>query len=391
MKTNDIGNPFDHLSSHIDLSAGVDLNAGNKSGLYDHWGNLKVVPFVNDGDGCSYWRIKQPFLAMGLDWTDSTKTLEQTLETCKAVTFNRMPGFKIEDLIKLKLKYGFKVILDWDDYWVLPADHLIYKGWNQAQMPALTQGMLKELADHVTCTTERLAEKIRPFNKNVTVIPNAIPVGIGQWEQGEREYGEPMKNILTKTGKIIRDGGTRYGYVAGSSHLPDLRYFQPILNHFPDLRFSLCGYNNPRERNGDKNVWDVMERIASNNSHNKNYRRVKTTDFDNYAKAYNHIDVAFAPLKKNEFNGCKSSLKAYEAGAKKVAFIATDCAPYTDDVPKNVATFCGSNAEWVDAIKAHRDLSFVKDQADKLYAWVDENRNLNKIAKDRLEFYNSII
>lgn len=388
------GNPFADLAeeqkSFIDISEGVDLS-GVKSDLYDRDGNLKIVPFINDTDGCSYWRIKKPFDAMGLNFGDDKKSLEQHLETCKAVVFNRTPGFKIEDLIKLKAKYGFKVILDWDDYWILPTDHLIYKGWNQAQMPKLAEAMIKELADHVTCTTERLAEKIRPLNKNITVLPNAIPMSEGQWVTPDREYGEPFKNVLTKTGKIIREGGTRFGYVAGSSHLPDMRYLQPVLNHFPDLRFSLCGYNNPKERQGVKNVWDVMERIASNNTHNKNYKRVKTLGFDQYAKTYDYIDVAFAPLKKNEFNGYKSSLKAYEAGAKKVAFIASDCPPYSDDIPSTVATLCGSNAEWVDAIKAHKDISYVKDQALKLHAWVDENRNLDKLAKDRLEFYNSII
>ena len=369
----------------------IDISLAQADSLYDLDGNLKFVPFINDSDGCSYWRIRKPFEAMGLHFEDDKKTLEQHLETCKAVTFNRTPGFAIPELLKLKLKYGFKVIIDWDDYWVLPHDHLIYKSWNNIRMPEVAEEMIKTLADYVTCTTERLAEKIRPLNKNVVVLPNGIPIGQGQWEtKPERDYGAKGESVF-KGGRIITDNGIRFGYVAGSSHLPDIKYFQPVLNHFPQLKFTLCGYNNPEERRGSKNVWDSIERIASGNYHNKNYRRIKTQGFDFYAAAYDQIDVAIAPLKDNDFNKFKSSLKGYEAGAKRVAFICSDTAPYSDDIPRDVATFCKKNSDWVDAIKQHKDAGFVKDQALKLEAWVKENRDLNKMAAARLEFYNSTV
>ena len=369
-----------------------DVSAAHKpTGLYDLDGNLKFVPFIHDGDGCSYWRIRKPFEEMGLNLEETNKPLEHYLEHCKVVTFNRTPGFSIEAFIKLKVKYGFKVVIDWDDYWILPHDHMIYKGWNQQRMPEIAHMMIKELADYVTCTTERLAEKIRPINKNVAIFPNAIPVGKGQWATGDREYGLPFKNVLTKTGNTIREGGTRFGYIAGSSHLPDIKHIAPVLNHFPRLNITLAGYNNPDEKRGAKNVWDQMERIVSFNYHNPNYKRIKTLGFDEYAQAYEHIDVAIAPLNNSHFNSHKSSLKAYEAGAKKVAFISSACAPYTDDIPEDCATFCSKNADWVDAIKAHKDLGYVADQAAKLNAWVETNRNLKNIAQDKLEFLNSII
>jgi hypothetical protein len=372
----------------------IDISSAHrvKSNLYDADGNLKIVPFIHSGDGCSYWRIRKPFEAMGLDLENDAKTLEQHLQTCKIVTFNRTPGFHVEELIKMKVKYGFKVIIDWDDWWILPHDHMIYNSWNRQNMPKIAHEMCSVLADHITTTTERLAGKLRTVNPNVTVIPNAIPLQQGQWHQEEREYGKEKGTSIFKGGRIVNQGGgIRFGYVAGSSHLPDIKTLEPVLNHFPELNMTLCGYNNPGERQGVKNVWDSMERIASNRYHNPNYRRIKTMDFDNYAQSYDRIDVAIAPLKNNEFNGYKSSLKAYEAGAKRVAFICSDTAPYSDDIPRDCATFCGSNSQWVDAIKAHKDLGFVADQAAKLAVWVAENRDLNKIASKRLDFYNSLI
>lgn len=363
-----------------------------KSGLYDIDNNLKFVPLINGNDGCSYWRIRKPFEEMGLNLADDKKTLEQHLSTAKVVTFNRTPGFKIETLLELKVKYGFKVVIDWDDWWILPHDHLIYKQWNQSGMPKLADEMVKTMADYVTVTTERLAEKIRPLNKNVVVIPNAIPIGHGQWANSDDKIaGGEHFNEMQKSGKVVDTHGTRFGYVAGSSHLPDLKHFSPVLNHFPTLKFSLCGYNNPQEKQGKKNVWDSMERIASFNYHNPNYRRVKTLDFDSYAKAYDYIDVAIAPLNGNDFNKYKSSLKAYEAGAKNVALICSDTPPYSDDIPEECATFCGNNSEWVEAIKKHKDLSFVADQAERLNEWVVENRSLEKVNQLRIEFFNSIV
>jgi hypothetical protein len=371
----------------IDISEGFVVP---KEGLYDSDGYLKVVPFIHPKDGCSYWRIRKPFEYMGVDLYNDSRTIEETLEHCKIVTFNRSPGINIKKFLEMKVRYGFKVVVDWDDCWDLPHDHLIYKGWIKEKMPELSKGIVTDVADYVTVTTERLAVWIRQFNKNVTVIPNSIPFNDAQWIDQERVYGAGGRE-LTKSGRVVDNYGTRFGYVAGSSHLPDLKSIEYAIQHFPQIKLTLCGYDNPGEKIGQKNVWDSMERIASNNYTNPNYRRIKTRGFDDYALAYDNIDVAIAPLKTNVFNTYKSSLKAYEAGAKKVALICSLTAPYTDDIPDDCATFCANIAEWKDAIKKHKDLSFVEDQAAKLHEWVKANRSMEKISQDRIEFFNSIM
>lgn len=373
----------------FDISQGVDTKG--EISLYDHDGNLKIVPMINPADGCSFWRILKPFEAMGLHMEDDKKSLIQHLETCKAVTFNRAPGIKPQQFLELKAKYGFKIIIDWDDWFHLPHDHLIYNDWVRNRMPEIAEEFIKSCADYVTVTTDRLATKMRTLGKEVVVFPNAIPLTDPQFvSDPNRTYGEGRRE-LTRSGKIVDTFGTRFGYVAGSSHLPDLKHVAPVFNHFPDLKFSLCGYDNPGERRGAKNVWDQMERICSFNYHNQNYRRVKTMGFNDYARCYDGIDVAIAPLKKNNFNQYKSSLKAYEAGAKRVALICSDNAPYSDDLPRDVVTFCESNADWVDAIKKHKDVNFAADQANKLHEWVVANRDIKKISAQRLEWLNSIL
>jgi hypothetical protein len=106
---------------------------------------------------------------------------------------------------------------------------------------------------------------------------------------------------------------------------------------------------------------------------------------------YDEIDVALVPLVPNSWSACKSSLKCYEAGVKKVAAIVQDCPPYNDDIPRDIVTFCNKNYEWVEAIKRHKDLSFAREQGEKLYEWVKENRNLKKVTELRKQIYQQIL
>lgn len=340
---------------------------------------LDVVPLIKPTSGCDYHRVWQPMKWLGVDFEAAKlKPLSEHLSTAKVVTFNREPGIPLDTLMSFKKQYGFKILLDLDDYWYLYPHHLIYQYWMKNNVPKFTEDLIK-MVDAVSCTTERLAEKIRPLNKEVFVIPNAVP------------YDDVIDNqfILHKE---RNNEQVQFGYVAGSSHLHDIKTIQGIFHQLPTLNFALAGYNNPKEKDGKKNVWDSMERIASFNYHNKNYRRLPTKELDTYMEHYDTLDVAIAPLEKNHFNTFKSSLKGYEAGVKKCAFIATDVAPYTDDIPRDIATFCDKTRDWVQAIKYHRDNpSFVKEQGLKLYEWVKENRSMEKVNQIRQQVFSHLI
>jgi hypothetical protein len=85
--------------------------------------------------------------------------------------------------------------------------------------------------DYVTTTTEIFANKIRKYNKNVLVLPNAI-------DPNEPQY-KPIKNPSKRI---------RFGFVMGSAHEKDMEQLKGIVESLPDdvkekIQIVLCGYD----------------------------------------------------------------------------------------------------------------------------------------------------
>jgi glycosyltransferase involved in cell wall biosynthesis len=100
----------------------------------------------------------------------------------------------------------------------------------------------------------------------------------------------------------------------------------------------------------------------------------------------------------------KSQLKVIEAGFYKKALIATNLGPYTIDLKHclNNGSFVDGNAMLVDENRNHSDWAkyieklvknpnLVKDMGERLYETVKDTYDLNKVTKDRREFYLSIV
>jgi len=280
-------------------------------------------------------------------------------------------------LLRLK-KFGIVSVFDIDDYWHLPKNHISFADYKYFQIPKQVEEILG-LVDHVTTTTALLADKIRPFTKNVTVIANAI---------------DPEQDIWKP--RTIESNLVRFGWIGGVHHLADIesmrqsfrrvfcdktiyKKFQLLLAGFnvttpiskesrTDLEnkgfdmkavdsgdyltlvkeFIRKDYNPPMaeyvrlERiftDDYKNIKDAkykdylqqftpfMEHFAND----KEYKRLWGRDAWNYADLYNSIDVALVPLINNDFNNCKSQLKIIEAGFMRKAAIVSGVYPYVED------------------------------------------------------------
>ena len=331
----------------------------------------QVIPVFKIGSGCDYHRVILPFKTMGFDFDRINRDGMRMLREAKLMVFNRLPI--VQDVVlKAREEYGTKLLMDLDDYWVLYPEHPMYHQWYKFKFPERLIELIK-ISDGIMVTTELLAEKVRPLNKHVYVVPNAIPFE-GQFVPTEKD---------SKT--------TRFGYLGGSSHVADLRRIEGVFNHFPTLDFTLFGYQDLPSHAKGKNVWDVIEKIVNFNGNNPNYKRVQAKSLETYMNNYDQIDVSIAPLVDVPFNKYKSSLKFYEAGAKKCGFICSDMSPYADDVPRDIAFFCKNNKDWVEAIKKCKDISLVRELGEKAYEWVKANRNMEDINKVRLNIFEEII
>jgi glycosyltransferase involved in cell wall biosynthesis len=217
--------------------------------------------------------------------------------------------------------------------------------------------------------------------------------------------------------------------------------FSKLSKHSNELQFVLCGFDTRgtvteinqetgehKKRNilPHETVWAQYERIFTQNysiisedykkylqNYNQevypnelqeSYLRVWTKPVQSYAKNYSKFDISLAPIKNHIFNRMKSQLKVIEAGFYKKAIIATNVGPYTIDLKHALSNgnFVDGNALLVDENRNHSDWAkfiekllknrnFVTDLGERLYETVKDKYDLNKVTKDRAEFYKSII
>lgn len=330
-------------------------------------------------------------------------------------------------IIKNLQSMGIVVIVDIDDYWLPTKEHPIHSIILANKLHEKIIANLK-VADYVTTTTSVFADEIKKFNKNVVVFPNAI-------NPKEPQFNEPTP----KSDRI------RIGWLGGSSHLHDLKLLDGMVNKNSSLKdqvqYVLCGFDTrgtvtelnketgeqkQRPIKPEETVWVQYEKIFTNNYKIINedylkflntfkegdyenvlelpYRRVWTLPVNTYAVNYSKFDISLAPIKNHIFNRMKSQLKVIEAGFYKKALIASNVGPYTIDLKHslNNGNFVDGNALLVNEHNNHSDWAkftkklvqnpnLIEDMGNRLYETVKDTYDLNKVTKDRAEFYKSLI
>lgn len=336
-----------------------------------------ILPIIRVGNGCDYHRVFLPLQNMGYDFEKHFASPGvKTFEGVSMVYFNRVPLNNIDQVLKHKRKYNFKLVVDIDDWWMLNTNHLIYKYWKRDKMAERIVQCL-EAADLVTCTTNRLATKVRPHNKNVHVLPNALPFGVDQFTDE----------------KVESDGPCRYIYAGGSTHFWDVKVlenpFKKIIHDRIPGKFILAGYS--ADNHKDTQVWDKIE-TAFMGKKLLNYQRKYSLSIDTYMNHYSDSDVSLVPLEDNIFTPYKSNLKIVEAGCKNIPVIVSDLPPYNDDFNPELCMYASSTRDWYNHIKyCSNNPSFVKEAGLRLGEFVREHYNLSKINNERRQLFEHTI
>ena len=334
------------------------------------------------------------------------------------------------DALKYFKEKNITTVMDIDDYWEVGQFHPLFHSSRTLKIAEKITGNFKYV-DYVTTTTEIFANKIRKWNKNVVVFPNAIDPNDEQFK--------PIKNPSNKI---------RVGFVMGSSHKRDMEQIQgmvtmlaPILDK---IQIVLCGYDlkgtttvigkdgkvaGTRPIKPTETVWFDYERNLTNNYQivspeyrdfllkflpeaqypmveNEPYRREWTKDLKNFGKHYRNIDILLAPLDTNQFNEVKSELKFIEAGFTNTAVIATDFGPYTigsvNLFEKGGTINENGNCVLIDPSKKHKGWAkaiirlvnnpeLIDLLKKNMHEHVKETYNLENVTKRRAEWYKSII
>lgn len=215
-------------------------------------------------------------------------------------------------------KYGFKYIQDVDDYWKLPFSH---PKKDIVDKSAYLLEDLLILADLITCTTPFLLEKILPYNSNVQLRKNFLPIN---------EYGFDVETkIISENQKI------NIGIVGGIAHFSDWFSIKGQIDKIKNdveiqnnCNFVVAGYHKDNKKQWDKlcelftykKKGELIRPIVLENK--PMIRDEKQIFKQEYINLFKDIDICLAPLENNEYNKAKSELRLFECAIKSTLMIS---------------------------------------------------------------------
>lgn len=277
-----------------------------------------------------------------------------------------------EILIKLNV-LGIKTIVDFDDYWHVPHNHLSFQHYKRNNQPYRFVEILKQ-AQYVSTTTVLLAKEIRKHNSNVLVFPNSISQDIS--------HNYPIE---------IKSDKLRFGYLGGSCHLPDVELLRGLNN-------KLSGSNLPYSLNlfgykKDSVYFDYAKVLTDNGTYSENLTLYPSLPVPDYLYFYNMVDVSLVPLVPSKFNTLKSELKLVEAGMFERTVIVSNVLPYKPYLKhKKNAFVAESKSDWFKGMKYFiKNPDAAKDYGKQLYQDIQKHFSYEHIAESRAQAYRQII
>lgn len=298
---------------------------------------LYVIPSVP----CHYHRLILPFSYLNI------------APKVPTYIFNRSPD-PHKNLRAMK-QQGYRIICDVDDYWYLGEDHYDYSAYKRGGTSRKMMEIIT-LADIVTVTTSELADKVKALNKNVVVIPNALPFDEGQF-----------------TLSTNKDAGRFFIWAGGVTHKRDLGLLEGLYSNLEIAGFSAGSAE-----------WRAIKEMASDAVF---FPKQTNT---NYMSVYNGHRAALAPLTETIFNACKSNLKILEAGAKGIPIITSAVKPYLNETDRNAVFYASNSSEWSEHMRWLMDNpSLAEDAGDALAEHVRTHYRLSDANEIRRQVIDS--
>lgn len=264
------------------------------------------------------------------------------------VVFNRDLGIYNEPITQYLAKEKIPFVLDVDDYWKLPKFHPAYDHYKKGLGKRIVENL--RYADGVTCSTEYLAQFVRPLNKNVCVLPNALDETHEQWNQPK-----------------VSSDKFRVGYLGGATHANDALIIGDAMKEIGEgIEFFYCGFTETPESRS------MLKRLGAT--------PVEAKTPEEYGKMFASLDLVLAPLENSTYNNCKSDIKVQEAQAYGIPIICSDVPPYQEHQFSLGVTLVNNDPEsWRQAI-----LDAKGQETAPMRSLVEVNRK-------RLEFYKSCV
>jgi len=333
---------------------------------------MRIITVGQRNSGVSFHRLFNPVIYLPKEYAMMTDVLtEEELEKGYDILFiNRyIAGMEIDEIVRLREKYGFKLVVDVDDYWNLDPWHILY-----GKYPTKKVIDHIKVADLVTCSNNDLAVQIDELNPNWIVIPNALPYGEDQFT-----------DVKTESDKV------RFVYAGSVTHEKDIAILKNPMKRVAgdsivknNLTFILCGYSEDKQV---ANVWGRMINDYMCGFKVDGYIR-GALPVDQYMNFYNEADACLVPLVDSKFNSMKSNLKVLEAATKNAPVICSNVKPYSEC--KHIIRV-NNQADWFTNIKkVVKDAIYRQEMGLANGEWCRENFDLVKVNKLRKQVFESL-
>jgi glycosyltransferase involved in cell wall biosynthesis len=230
------------------------------------------------------------------------------------------------------------------------------------------------LCHAVQCSTEVVAESVRPFNPNVAVFPNQI-AELPEWEPKERPEST-RGDVYVFFGAMNR----------AADWLPIMPALNRVIADHPELWFAVVH---------DRAFFDALE------TDRKHFK--PTLPYPEYLAALRWCDIALLPLEPTRFNRHKSDLKFLEAAANKVAVLASETV-YGEVIWSPTQEICGKLVKgptgalyrdqpmfetWLRTLIEEPEMR--RTFAANAYDYIKEIRMLRYRYKDRYRWYRHLL
>jgi glycosyltransferase involved in cell wall biosynthesis len=330
---------------------------------------MNIIGVTHKESGCGYHRVMLPLAFMNdIKGYVTNYITEDKTEDWDILLYNRICQYDL-NWSKTKELLGCQVVMDIDDHWQLPVNHLYYNTY-QDIAERIERNLMQ--ADLVTVTNSNLLNKVKQFNDNVIVMPNALPYGLNQFN-----------DTRVKSDKV------RLFWCGSISHDNDIKILKEPLKRLQgrkDIQMVMGGYNDSDAYT--KSIWDKMFSMFTGNLPSIKLHSASPTQ---YMDMYNYADIVLIPLEDSEWHACKSNLKILEAAAKRLPVICSNVAPYNMDVDAPVL-WVNNQKDWFRYINLlTNNPSLRENLGNELYAWATKRYNFKEINQQRYDAYKSII
>ena len=344
---------------------------------------MRILAVTQPLSGVGYHRIMLPLSKLPGVYVLFTDFIndEVLLKGFDIVLLNRfIPGVDIQQLQAYREKYGFKMVVDIDDYWQLDPWHILYNGFPKAVIVSHIMA-----ADLVTVTHERLRDMVKGYNANCEILPNALPYH-------EDQFTDKKVEGIHQDGEYVPTDRLRVLYAGGITHERDVQLLANPMQRIAgdqylkrNLFLIMAGYDD-----SNKHVTPIWDRMISDylcGFKMDGYVRMPLPP-DQYMAFYAEADIALAPLVPSIFNACKSNIKVLEAGCKNIPIIVSNVPPY-DSCPHAVKV--SRQSDWyVNFKRLVKDRSYRIDAGMRNGQWCREHHNLNKWNITRKQIYERL-